>query len=87
MKSLKVDKGTATAEIAAKDGAQTLKVDRVILAVGIVGNVENLGLEGARREDREDAHRGRRLRQDGRAGPLCHRRSHRAALAGAQGDA
>ncbi|MEQ1781708.1 MAG: dihydrolipoyl dehydrogenase, partial [Hyphomonadaceae bacterium] len=45
VKSLKVDKGVATAEIAAKDGAQSLKADKVILAVGIVGNVENLGLE------------------------------------------
>ncbi len=45
VKSLKVDKGMATAEVAAKDGAQTLKADKVILAVGIVGNVENLGLE------------------------------------------
>jgi dihydrolipoamide dehydrogenase len=45
VKSLKVDKGIATAEVATKDGAQTLKADKVILAVGIVGNVENLGLE------------------------------------------
>jgi dihydrolipoamide dehydrogenase len=45
VKSLKVDKGVATAEVAAKDGAQTLKADKVILAIGIVGNVENLGLE------------------------------------------
>jgi dihydrolipoamide dehydrogenase len=45
VKSLKVDKGVATAEIAAKDGAQTLKADKAILAIGIVGNVENLGLE------------------------------------------
>jgi dihydrolipoamide dehydrogenase len=45
VKSLKVDKGAATAEIAAKDGAHTLKADKVILAIGIVGNVENLGLE------------------------------------------
>jgi dihydrolipoamide dehydrogenase len=45
VKSLKVDKGVATAEVAAKDGTQTLKADKVILAVGIVGNVENLGLE------------------------------------------
>jgi dihydrolipoamide dehydrogenase len=45
VKSLKVDKGLATAEIATKDGAQTLKADKVILAIGIVGNVENLGLE------------------------------------------
>ena len=45
VKSLKVAGGMATAEVAAKDGAQTLKADKVILAVGIVGNVENLGLE------------------------------------------
>jgi len=37
-----------TATIKAKDGKiETLKVERVILAVGIVGNVENLGLEEA----------------------------------------
>ncbi|MDP3492972.1 MAG: dihydrolipoyl dehydrogenase [Hyphomonadaceae bacterium] len=45
VKSLKVDKGVATAEVTTKEGAQTLKADKVILAVGIVGNVENLGLE------------------------------------------
>ncbi len=45
VKSLKVAGGSATAEVATKDGAQTLKADKVILAVGIVGNVENLGLE------------------------------------------
>lgn len=45
VKSLKVDKGVATAEIATKDGVQALKADKVILAIGIVGNVENLGLE------------------------------------------
>jgi len=45
VKSLKVEKGVATAEVQAKDGSQTLKADKVILAIGIVGNVENLGLE------------------------------------------
>jgi len=45
VKSLRVEKGIATAEVAAKDGVQTLKADKVILAIGIVGNVENLGLE------------------------------------------
>lgn len=45
VKSLSVEKGIATAEVAAKDGVQTLKADKVILAIGIVGNVENLGLE------------------------------------------
>jgi len=45
VKSLKVAKGEATAEVTTKDGSQTLKADKVILAIGIVGNVENLGLE------------------------------------------
>jgi dihydrolipoamide dehydrogenase len=45
VKSLRVEKGIATAEVAAKDGVQTLKADKVILAIGIVGNVEDLGLE------------------------------------------
>ena len=45
VKSLKVDKGLATAEVTIREGSQTLKADKVILAVGIVGNVENLGLE------------------------------------------
>jgi dihydrolipoamide dehydrogenase len=42
------DNVTATIEIKDKDGktkTETLTVDRVILAVGIVGNVENIGLE------------------------------------------
>ena len=45
VKSLKVAKGEATAEVAVGGATQTLKADKVILAVGIVGNVENLGLE------------------------------------------
>ena len=46
----KLDKGTnsVTATLKAKDGkTEQLTVDRVIIAVGIVGNVENLGLEAA----------------------------------------
>ena len=39
-------KDSVTAKIVLKDGkAQELKVDKVILAVGVVGNIENLGLE------------------------------------------
>ncbi len=44
----KLEKGASSvrATITAKDGrAETTEFDRVILAVGIVGNVENLGLE------------------------------------------
>src|SRR5258707_11910883 len=40
------DRGTAT--LKAKDGkSETITTERVILAVGIVGNVENIGLEAA----------------------------------------
>ncbi len=45
----KLDRGKddVTATIEAKGGkSEQLKVERVIMAVGIVGNVENLGLEG-----------------------------------------
>ncbi|MDP3739940.1 MAG: dihydrolipoyl dehydrogenase [Hyphomonadaceae bacterium] len=45
VKSLKVAGGKAKAEVATKDATQTIEADKVILAVGIVGNVENLGLE------------------------------------------
>src|SRR5690606_21680772 len=46
-----LDKGSesVTATIETKDGkSDRLTVDRVILAVGIVGNVETLGLEGTK---------------------------------------
>jgi dihydrolipoamide dehydrogenase len=46
----KLDKGadSVTAALKANDGkTETITVDRVILAVGIVGNVENIGLERA----------------------------------------
>ena len=49
VKSLKPGKDNVTASIEVKGvAAQTVTVDRVILAVGIVGNVENLGLEGTK---------------------------------------
>lgn len=49
VKSLKAAKDSVTATIDVKGAAaQTVTVDRVILAVGIVGNVENLGLEGTK---------------------------------------
>ncbi len=47
-KVTKLDKGkdAVTAVIEHKDGkSETLKVDKVISAVGVVGNIENLGLE------------------------------------------
>ncbi len=46
VKNVVPGKNTVTAEITTKDGKKdTREFDRVILAVGIVGNVENLGLE------------------------------------------
>jgi len=47
---VKLEKGAGkvTAALKAADGkTDTITVERVILAVGIVGNVENIGLEGA----------------------------------------
>jgi dihydrolipoamide dehydrogenase len=47
--ALKPGKGSVEATVETKDGkAQTLTVDRVILAVGITGNVEELGLDGTK---------------------------------------
>ena len=60
--------------------------DTVISAVGIVGNVENLGLEALGREGRPQPRRRRRVLPHRRRRALRHRRRRRAALAGAQGD-
>jgi dihydrolipoamide dehydrogenase len=48
VKALKKGKDTVTATIEAAGKTSELTVDRVILAVGIVGNVEDLGLEGTK---------------------------------------
>ncbi len=48
VKALKKGKGTVTATIEGGGKSTYLNVDRVILAVGIVGNVEDLGLEDTR---------------------------------------
>jgi dihydrolipoamide dehydrogenase len=48
VEKLEKSSGNVTATLKSKDGkTETLTVDRVILAVGIVGNVENIGLEAA----------------------------------------
>ena len=86
VKALKKGADNVTATVEAGGKSQDITVDRVILAIGIVGNVENLGLEGTKVKvekthvvvDGYGAHR--------RAGRLCHRRSGRPALAGAQGE-
>jgi dihydrolipoamide dehydrogenase len=46
--NLKKANGQVTATISAGDKSQEITVDRVISAVGIVGNVENIGLEGTK---------------------------------------
>ena len=48
VKALKKAADSVTATIEAAGKASELTVDRVILAVGIVGNVENIGLEGTK---------------------------------------
>jgi dihydrolipoamide dehydrogenase len=48
VKSLKKGKNDVTATLEHKGKTSEIKVDRVILAVGIVGNVENIGLEGTK---------------------------------------
>jgi dihydrolipoamide dehydrogenase len=45
VKSLKKGKGKVTADVSAGGKSETIEVDKVILAIGIVGNVEGLGLE------------------------------------------
>ncbi|HZD26525.1 MAG TPA: dihydrolipoyl dehydrogenase [Alphaproteobacteria bacterium] len=46
VKALETGKNSVTATFEAAGKSESLTVDRVILAVGITGNVENLGLEG-----------------------------------------
>ena len=45
VKLLKKANGEVTADISSGDNTEKLEVDRVILAIGIVGNTEGLGLE------------------------------------------
>jgi dihydrolipoyl dehydrogenase len=45
VKELKKGADSVTATLATGDKTQTITIERVILAVGIVGNVENMGLE------------------------------------------
>ena len=79
-KVAKLDKGKddVTATIELKGGkTETLKVDRVISAVGVVGNIEGLGLEDARGEDRTWDDRRRRPRPHQCGGRLRDRRRRR----------
>ena len=82
----KGDSVTATIDDG-KGGTQTITVDRVISAVGVVGNIENLGLEklGVKTDRGTIVVDGNC--NDQCAGHLCHRRCRRPADAGAQGRA
>ena len=75
-----------TAVVEAGGKVQEIKADRLISAVGIVGNVEDIGLEGTGREGRPHPRRHRRVVPHRRARRLRHRRPHRRALARAQGE-
>ncbi|MCW8916020.1 MAG: dihydrolipoyl dehydrogenase [Magnetovibrio sp.] len=48
VKGLKKNKNTVTATLEVKGKAEEREFDRVIVAAGIVGNVENIGLEGTK---------------------------------------
>jgi dihydrolipoamide dehydrogenase len=48
VKDLKRGKDSVTASVEKDGKTQNISADRVILAVGIVGNVENIGLEGTK---------------------------------------
>jgi dihydrolipoamide dehydrogenase len=48
VKALKKGADNVTATVEAGGKSQDITVDRVILAIGIVGNIENLGLEGTK---------------------------------------
>jgi dihydrolipoamide dehydrogenase len=48
VKDVKPGADSVGVTIATKDKSETLKFDRVIVAIGIVGNVETLGLEGTK---------------------------------------
>ena len=71
-----------SATIESKDGTATLAVEKVIMAVGITGNVEDVGLENTKVDGRPRPHRHRPVVPNRRAGRLCHRRRGRATLAG-----
>ena len=86
VQGVRKDGDGVTAEVEAGGKVQEIKADRLIFAVGIVGNVEDIGLEGTGREGREDPRRHRRVVPHRRARRLRHRRPDRRALAGAQGE-
>ena len=82
----KADSVTATIDDG-KGGTQTLTVERVISAVGVTGNIENLGLEKVGVKTERGAIVIDALQPHQRARHLRHRRRRRPAAPGAQGRA
>ncbi len=76
--NLKKGANSVTATITVGGKAQEITVDRVISAVGIVGNVENLGLEGTKVKVEKTHIVIDQWGCDGRAQRLCARRSSQA---------
>ena len=70
-----------------KGATQTLAAERMISAVGVVGNIENLGLEALGVKIERGTIKARRRRAHQCAWHLRHRRCRRAADARAQGRA
>ena len=83
LSSLKAGSGGVTA---AFEGSQAaVNAERAILAVGITGNSEKLGLEGTKVKIDRGHIVTDRWGATGEPAGLCHRRRHRAAMAGSQG--
>ena len=85
MKALERGADSVTAHIESGGKASTSTVERVILAVGIIGNVENIGLEGTGVKVERTTFVVDEWLRTGEPGRLRDRRCRRPALAGAQG--
>ena len=87
VESLKADAKGVAAKIKTKDGkVEEKRFSHCIVAVGIVPNTENIGLEKLGIKTDQGPYRHRRHVPHQRARHLGDRRRHRAALAGAQGE-
>ena len=80
-------KGSVTATIEDDKGKQTITAEKLISAVGVVGNIENLGLEKLGVKTDRGCVVTERAGPHQRAGHLRHRRCRRPAHAGPQGRA
>ncbi len=86
VKGAKKGKDNVTVTVEAGGKSQDITVDRVISAVGIVGNVEGSWPRRHRRESRSRARGDRRILPHRRTWRVCHRRPRGTAMACAQGE-